>query len=87
MSENLPETINYQDYQIRPTPMKVIVEGAERWNTRFEIRQDKRKEVTIFPFYGRYICELKEDAVKHCFREGKHIIDNEPEKLVKNNDT
>jgi len=83
MSEDLPEAINYQGYQIRPNPLKVIIDDTEKWNTQFEIWEHRGNESTIFPFYGRYICESKEDAIKCCFHEGKHILDNEPEKLIK----
>lgn len=83
MSENLPEAINYQGYQIRPMPMKVIIKGTERWNTQFEIWEHKGRDLTVFPFHGKSTCESKEDAIKRCFLVAKHIIDNEPEKLVK----
>jgi hypothetical protein len=83
MSENLPEAIDYHGYQIKPTPMKVIIGDAEKWNSRFEIWEYKGDESTVFPFYGKPTWESKEEAIKHCFHTGKHIIDNEPEKLVK----
>ncbi len=50
MSKNLPEAINYQGYQIRPMPMKVIIKGNEQWNTHFEIWEHKGKESTVIPF-------------------------------------
>ena len=83
MSENLPEAINCQGYQIKPTSMKMLVENAERWNTRFEIWEHKGSESTVFPFYDKPTFKSKEDAIKRCFLAGKHIIDNEPERLVK----
>lgn len=83
MSECLPEVLNYRGYEIRPAPMKVCVKDGERWNTRFEIWDHKGGESTVFPFYGKPTFKSKEDAIKWCFPAGKHIIDNEPEKLVK----
>ena len=83
MSKNLPEAINYQGYQIRPMPMKVIIKGTEQWNTHFEIWEHKGKESTVIPFHGKLTFESKEDAIKRCFLAGKHIIDSKPEKLIK----
>ena len=83
MNENLPEAIEYQGYEIRPSPVKVIVEDAERWNTQFEIWEHKGSDSYSFPFCGKPTYGSKEDAIKYCFNAGKHIIDNEPEKLAK----
>lgn len=82
MSEKLPE-INYRDYQIIPASIKVIIEDVERWNTQFEIWEHKGSESNFFSFCGKPTYESKEEAIKYCFGAGKHIIDNEPEKLVK----
>ena len=46
-------------------------------------KNNKGSESTLFPFTGKSTFESKEDAIKHCFLAGKHIIDNEPGKLVK----
>jgi hypothetical protein len=83
MNENLPESIRYKDYVIRPTPMKVIVEGNEKWNTRCEIWQNKGDENILFPIFGEETYSFKEDAIKHCFNAGQYFIDNKSEQLIK----
>lgn len=83
MNENLPELINYHGYQIRPIPRKIIIDSAERWNTTFEIWEHTGRESTVFPFNGSKTFELKDQATKYCYSLGRHIIDNEPQKLIK----
>ena len=83
MSEKLPEAVNYKDYEIRLTPMRVIVGDAEKWNSHFEIWEHKGDSSTVFPFQGKRTWKTKEEAMKYCFRAAKYVIDNEPEKLVK----
>ncbi len=77
MNENLPNSIGYKDYEIKPIPMKVIVENNEKWNTQFEIWEHKGYASTVFPFSGKETYSLKEDAIKYCFNAGKHVIDKE----------
>ena len=83
MNENLPETIIYKGYQIKPSPRLVIVEGVEKWNTQFKIFEHKGSEVRELIFNGRVVFETKQEAIKYCFQAGKDTIDKEPEKLIK----
>ena len=82
MDKTLPNAVDHQEYQIKPMPMKIIVEGAERWNSKLEIWKHSCSESTVFQFCGKPTFKAKEEAIKYCFNAGKHIIDNEPEKLI-----
>ncbi len=52
MSENLPGSIRHKDYEIKPTPMKVIVENNEKWNTQFEILEQFRIQLKRYADYA-----------------------------------
>ncbi len=83
MSENLPKSIRYKKYEIKPDSRKVIIENTERWNTQFRIWEHKGDAARTFKFYDKPTYSSKEDAIKHCFNAGKFIIDNKPEQLIK----
>ena len=79
MNENLPTSIRYKHYEIKPDPRKVIIDNTERWNTQFRIWEHKGNAVRMFKFHDKLTYSSKEDAIKHCFNAGKFIIDKQQE--------
>ena len=76
MSENLPKSIRYKNYEIKPDSQKVIIGNTERWNTQFRIWEHKGDAVRTLKFHDKLTYSSKEDAIKHCFKAGKSIIDD-----------
>ena len=82
MNENLPETIIYKGYQVRPSLRLVIIEGIEKWRARVKIFEHKGSKAHERIYEGT-VYETKQEAIQYCYRAGKNIIDMELEKLIK----
>lgn len=71
----LPEEVEYKGLIIHPIPEKLAESG--NWTLKVEIQKRRGSGVTARPYSARNNFATREEAVRHCFEEGRQIIDGE----------
>ena len=67
--------IPYKGYLIHPAPLQVTASGE--WTIELYISKDRGDSVTERKFSAGNTSKTKKEAIQHCIRFGKQIIDGE----------